>query len=131
MGRMKEKDTLRPWLKDWARWFMGTARTGYSDSTTLYRAFYARNDSPPGSSIPNGVIPPAYIDQIQTAMNVLKEDATRRTAIACMQSFYCQGPEKTMEALGLRKRAVYALKERGEDILRGYLVAVMRQDNAA
>lgn len=120
---MERKD-IRPAIKEWARWYM-KGGSGYSDSTTIYRAMKAPIHPPPGSQIPRGVIPWAGIEDICYAMNRLLEVEHSRKAISAMRYFYCYGPDRAAAELRLKKTQVYELKTRGENLLCGKLREAM------
>lgn len=118
---MERKD-IRPAIKEWARWYMGTARSGYSDSTTIYRAMRSPIHPPAGSQIPMGVIPWVSVEDVCWAMNQLLEQEHARKPISVLRWFYCYGPERTAKELRMTKVWAYKWKGRGEDLMRSKLL---------
>ena len=112
-----ERKNIRPVMREWARWYMGSRKSGYSDSTTLYRAMRAPIHPPPGSQIPLGAIPWAGLEDVCWAMNQLLEQEDSCMAVSVMRWCYCYGLERTAEQLRMSRPWAYKWKGRGEDLL--------------
>lgn len=118
------KDSLRSWLREWARWHQGSQRSGYTAETTLYRAQFGGRDTPPGPRIPDGVRPPEYLEPLMHAMRELLADQRTAYPVSVMRDFYLSGgAEKLMQARKMGRRQAFELRSTGEAMLRAWLCA--------
>lgn len=121
--REQPKDSLRPWLREWAQWHRGSKRQGFSDTTTLYRAVRGERSAKPTSSIPHGAVPPAYMEPLIHAMRELMDDHRTCYAVSIMRDFYLDGPEGVVQNRKIGRRQVYEIRDQGEAMLRAWMCA--------
>ena len=114
---------LQDLLKDWANWYVGQLESAYSDSTTLWRAQFAKNDGGFASTIPKGVEPPPGLRKLCHVMNNLLTDNEMGQDVNVVRHYYCGGEAKTMAALDLKRRKMFEMKGRGESAIRARMKA--------
>ena len=138
--RTKRDDWLPPLLEEYAEWLNGQSESGYSDSTTIWRAIMSPILPEPASAPPKGVVPPPKLERVQRAYNALMTESDAARAVIVTRTYYCHAvrvdPEtgrtyrqesiaKTVCAeLNLRRTAMFDYKRMGEMAIRGYIKAL-------
>ena len=137
--RTRREDWLPPLLEEYAEWLNGQSESGYSDSTTIWRAIMSPILPEPASAPPKGVVPPPKLERVQRAYNALMTESEAARAVIVTRTYYCQvvrvDPETgrtrkpfvvaraVCDELKLSKPAMYNWKRAGEMAIRGYIKA--------
>jgi hypothetical protein len=127
----RQTDNLRYELMDWAQWH--ETESGYSDSTTIWRAMMASSNGAFVSSLPPGCIPPARLYKLVLAMQALDEDPCASACVGVTREVYKaairpgQSFQAAHEAVGAAWakswRTVYRMRGAGEKAIRLWLSA--------
>ena len=119
-----KNDWLPGLLKEWAIWYENTS--GYSNSTTLWRAIMSPIQAGFSSTPPKGTEAPPALRKLITAMGDLLTDHDCGEDVAYTRAFYVLGIKNVMAhaETKISTAGVYQRVERGQSAIRGYMRAM-------
>ena len=118
-------DWLVDLLNKWARWY--ETESGYSSTTTIWRAVMAPISTGFGPSIPKGVEPPndRAMQKLIIAMGDLLTYPDVARAVAIVRVYYLVGAKETIIRAELKQRQRLSDQLRqGEHAIKGYMRAM-------
>lgn len=117
------QDPLPGYLRQWAEWYEALHASGYSDSSTLWRALFGLGAGQPQSMIPRGVDSGRLdgpVQRVADAIDALVADPDPKIhePVNYVRAFYLFGYAKVVAETGLSTAALYNMVRLGEGLIR-------------